>query len=322
MKPHIKYKKLSALIASSCLLFSCSIIPDMSKVEAFLTNSQDESSFEMEEAEGITNAKPSPSIEEQTTSIDELKVIIAKQNQRWEEAQPAISRLIELEQDISFLTEQFGNLNPVPDYGSQYNVPGGFTASTEQDVLSSGSTVRPSFNTVTTPAELTKINEKDDEPPSKFSGKNSTMPSNVAVAAPAKPVMGNNLKQANPSHLVSNSNDGVDDAKFTGGKLTPDSKQEQCDTSNYTIGNGFAIHLASFKSRASVTKSWDDFKGKAADITCNKLALNETVSVKGQTFYSLRFGPYSSKQEALKTCSAIKTFQSYCGVTNFKGETF
>ena len=276
----------------------------------------------MEEAEGITNAKPSPSIEEQTTSIDELKVIIAKQNQRWEEAQPAISRLIELEQDISFLTEQFGNLNPVPDYGSQYNLPGGFDDSTEQNILGSDNAVRPSFDALSTPAELTKINENDDEQSAKFSAEDSSLSTNVAVVAPAKPVMGNNLKQANRSNLVDNSSGGVDDAKFKGGALTPSSMQGPCNTGNHSIGDGYAIHLASFKSKKSVMQSWNDFKGKAANITCNKLALNETVNVKGQTFYSLRFGPYASKQEALKTCSAIKTFQNYCGVTSFKGETF
>jgi hypothetical protein len=94
---------------------------------------------------------------------------------------------------------------------------------------------------------------------------------------------------------------------------------QACDS--ITQGQGYAMHVASFKNKTSAKTLLRDLIDKVnQNYTCQREGFIATVYVDGQTFFSARIGSFHSKLDATAACNKVKKYASYCGVTKNKGE--
>lgn len=87
-----------------------------------------------------------------------------------------------------------------------------------------------------------------------------------------------------------------------------------------TLSGSFALHLVSYSSASKANDGWSDLNNKIADITCDRGARLQEVSVNNKTFYSVRVGPYDSDKDARAVCSLIAKRGHYCGVSEYVGD--
>ncbi|MGB3725130.1 MAG: SPOR domain-containing protein [Glaciecola sp.] len=84
-------------------------------------------------------------------------------------------------------------------------------------------------------------------------------------------------------------------------------------------GGKHSIHLASYITKANAISGWNKLMNKHDSLLCNLTPKLANVSVKGTDYLSLRVGPLSDKTTALKLCAAIKATGDYCASAEYHG---
>lgn len=257
------------------------------------------------------NIQHTRQIQELTKDIEELKSL-----------KPQLVKLIEYENEFSYIFEQLETLN------------------------------RPMENTniaTVQSADLIKL-PSDDVMINNNNAMSSTTPTTITSTALRRPSV---MQNSRPQQVVLESNTGANveigvaddkfksmaqtsvqsnetiDAKFASlasENTTPqDTKSKiigrlpaQADTCKSPTGE-FAIHLVSYSTEQQANKGWADLNSKVADITCNRRARLQEVIVRDKTFYSVRVGPYDSDKSAREICSLISQRGQYCGVSEYTG---
>lgn len=85
------------------------------------------------------------------------------------------------------------------------------------------------------------------------------------------------------------------------------------------IEGSFAIHLVSYSSMTQIPDGWRQLSPKINRLTCNRGAVVKQVEVKGKTFYSLRVGPYLTRDQVQNVCAEISKKGMYCAISTYEG---
>jgi hypothetical protein len=253
--------------------------------------------------------------------------------EEWETVRPALMRVVALEEDMQYLLQSMSEINETaPAF-----------AANEQSFQAVS--LEPQYETATVQNYDDATEFKQD----KFS-QNTIQSSNTANAEPAS-----NIKTLAAPRLTSlddsieekfaSQNTTLIDNKFSTQINTIDQtydtepKALHSDTSQETfvmnknepfdancaifagnkIGEGNAVHLISYKSKQLLSEGSRKIAKQFSDELCGKMPVFKEVLVNGERFYSMRFGPFVDKDEALTVCSSIKKSGQYCGVTDFDG---
>ncbi|WP_395342092.1 SPOR domain-containing protein [Ningiella sp. W23] len=94
---------------------------------------------------------------------------------------------------------------------------------------------------------------------------------------------------------------------------------EKVTDERLSTDRAFAVHLVSMRQAQMLNNAWVSINQQYSNFFPQKTPLAQKVNVKGETYYSLRIGPFS-KNEAGSVCSEIKSSGEYCGVLAYEGE--
>jgi hypothetical protein len=108
-----------------------------------------------------------------------------------------------------------------------------------------------------------------------------------------------------------------DNYKHSNNLKTATVEHQKCESSSQNKQIG--IHLISLRDENKVNKAANDLLKKFSTELCATVKVNNVV-VKGENYFSVRFGPYLSKQEAQDACTSIRLQGQYCGLTEFVGQ--
>lgn len=264
---------------------------------------------------------------------DELKELVQAHIDEYESTKPSIERLVELEGDLRVLVAQ------IADY--QLNIeedkPEGLAEVTdEQDdnlpvaiqpanrLPAIGELVASSVDSDDSNVLITNeddINENiiENTLPSKELENTATLINGVVVLSTPDAAIKPPMTEVEPM---------IDTPSDMGGiksyvSITSPASEEAFSTcpprSVQTNANQFGVHVSSFKYPALLKGGWENAV-KAYPNLCDKGAVYKTVAVQNHTFYSLRVGPYVTKDAAKKMCQALRQQKQYCRVTDFTGE--
>lgn len=254
---------------------------------------------------------------------DERAILVSQYIEEWQELKPTLNKVIALESELSYVLKELDKVDSSVE--TMTEVPKGFLQSFEKDMSGGSRLVDSSLQNSNTTTKQTPALESAE------------VTSNLGPASISQAAR-NNVKLASaqqvPQRLSDNVN-GVEqiDAKFSS-KPSPllensykavtavsRSNSKSCGNDSLSrIGEGFAVHLASYSKQASLAEGKNVFQGKYADHLCQKTAVVKAVSVKGRDFYSLRYGPYETRTEAQKVCNDIRIGSDYCTISQFEGE--
>ena len=96
---------------------------------------------------------------------------------------------------------------------------------------------------------------------------------------------------------------------------------DRCATGfNKKVEGNVALHLASYSKKDSLQKGWKMLFNQYKAVLCLRSARAEMVNVRGKNFFSLRVGPYTSRDEAIKDCRTLTNQGQYCAISQFSGE--
>ena len=297
------FKRNGLVIALTLAISACSILPDMSDIPFIGSNKAEEETQDLQPINFFGGDSESfvEELSEEARVAQELR-------SEWEAVRPSINRLIELESDLSFLIDQLNQSATGPDFTStpndrQFVVNDGTekfdtAIPTEQALLDLGQS-----SVQVQPVRSLTVNSGGVNQ-QKFNGSFEEQTSNVSSLPP-----------------VQTAKQEVNDNKFSG--LASNSPFSAVNSGTCpTIGNGegFSMHIASFKQRDKARSLLSEYKNRLMQgKPCGNTAMIAEVEVNGEVFFSARLGVFVSKEEALAACNAVKNIQSYCAVTRNQG---
>ena len=80
------------------------------------------------------------------------------------------------------------------------------------------------------------------------------------------------------------------------------------------------MQLVSISNVKMVEKSWSDIYKKNANILTAQQPLIEQVQVKNKTYYRIKAGKFSSKNEAVQVCNQLKKQSVSCMTSRYSGQ--
>lgn len=272
----------------------------------------------------------------------------------WAALKPEITRLIELEAELGFIVNELAKQdglnslqNPdmlLTEYTPQNMAP--MQDITPQDIVIEDDFVAAAQklgqanrnNIVVGQAMPIMDVPQDASIDTKFSAplKGSVMPQatankDVVVVDRTLPT-NNNLPATITSHIDSKFNRTYSNTSpktivgsipslqrnaSTASLSTASSLRDKCDVGSTT--NTIGVHLISIKDQAKVGQAAHELLNKFAGQLCSSFKVNNVV-VKGEQYFSIRFGPYLSEQDAQQACSSIRAKGQYCRPTEFVGQ--
>jgi hypothetical protein len=93
-----------------------------------------------------------------------------------------------------------------------------------------------------------------------------------------------------------------------------------CSMTKTAVGDGYALHLASYRSLDNALKGWESLSNKYSKELCGLVALTEKVSVNSKQFFSLRAGGFETKDVADDACAQLTNKNQYCRSIRFTGD--
>lgn len=270
-----------------------------------------------------------------TAFNNDVQLLVAE----WKELAPDLRRLVSLQHDLEYALGELEvpSYEEVPVYemddthvfshleeaekDAEKNAKPAYEKENVQEVLAAKGDAENEVDAFAPSRKLNNL-EVGQAPPilSKFSNK----PSEIT------------LEQAASSSMVSKALPREDaiDAKFSNVKYTapPPPKVDakslalerstecKAHTAGMTGSGKFAIHLASYSKMSSLNEGVATLRKSNENLFCRKLPVYKTLTVNNKQFYSLRLGPYNSKDEANKECEEYSRTNGYCSVTAFEGD--
>lgn len=320
-------------------LTSCSSLPDYLKFgDKNLTNNV----AGLQSESGIMDN--SQSQQYNSNKVSQLSKELQSAVTEWQSLKPSINRLVEMENDLSYLLVQLGDVKSTPmleisndEITDTFVVAEKFEAEASAEVelakaapiidlkpSNSLASIRPTI--MPSAVDSSTIAMKQD----KFSSANqisSVTQAPITYKGNVDKVAINKFANGEQGNQIIKQ--GVEADKFTT-SAEPSSFSEknivisgsancQRAESNTIVSDGIAIHIASFKSHKLAEDSLSKFESQYRDIACNKSPVIKQVIVKNVTYHSARLGPYLNRKEAEAACRAVRTVQSYCAITDFEG---
>ena len=242
-------------------------------------------------------------------SLDNEK--IKEYVQELETMRPQLLKVIEMEQDLSFMIEQiasFSSLDNKARYIQDFN-----QSQEELKGIDSGDFSSDPFIVANTP------NDSQDALVSTDAGSQNVR----LVAAPTISKFSDvnsatNLKTL-PIPTNNNATSAVTevDSKFS--QLERKANEPDIIEALVETKDQSGIHLVSVSKKSNLPDFWNNMLSKYPDILADKRPLVELVNVNGKQFYSLRVGPYSNDLAKLE-CKRLSADGTYCGVVNYQGQ--
>jgi hypothetical protein len=94
----------------------------------------------------------------------------------------------------------------------------------------------------------------------------------------------------------------------------------QCTANKSNVGDGYALHLASYSSLDNAIAGWEKLSNTFYSQLCGLVAVTEQVSVNKKRFFSLRAGGFETKEMADDACANFTSKNQYCRSIRFTGE--
>ncbi|PKG37800.1 SPOR domain-containing protein [Psychromonas sp. Urea-02u-13] len=82
----------------------------------------------------------------------------------------------------------------------------------------------------------------------------------------------------------------------------------------------YTVQLVSISNVKMVEKSWSDIYKKNANVLTDHQPLIEQVQVKNKTYYRIKTGKFSSKNEAVQVCNQLKKQSVSCMASVYSGQ--
>lgn len=297
------------------------------------------------------NGKPQSKAMQNTIAISKAEETDKKLNsliKEWDAVKSDINRIIELEAELGFIVEELNkqdSLNSLNQENialveytpeSMPEVNSGDPIHSDQDFVSTAQEIGKGSNTVVGQAapiiNVASVLEVD----SQFSSQSSKQPTNRLGSN----ISSENRLQQNEVLRMDNKFSQISDNKLQSstfqtasivGELPSDRVMNNKGDANNTllagercslssIDKSIGIHLISLKDEKKVNKAANELLNKFSAQLCGTYKVNN-VLVKGEQYYSVRFGPYTNREEAQKACSSIRAEGQYCGLADFVGQT-
>jgi hypothetical protein len=237
---------------------------------------------------------------------NEHKRLINQYIDEWETLKPSINRVLALEDELTYAIQALEDSNFLENnvVASELpELPPAFLANnTNQSTVVNTNNIKVDSTALTFTTKDTYGTSMD----AKFTSVKQNTKIKVGAAKP----LGDISENANETD------------KFSRGNSTISySASQPCGHKDYVAdGKTFAVHLASYSKKGNAVAGQQSFLSKYNNELCEKMAVLKSVDVKGTNYYSLRFGPYFSTQEAQSICSRFKKQKDYCSVSRFDGE--
>lgn len=253
----------------------------------------------------------------------------------WQAVKSDINRIIELESELGFIVNELAKQDSLNSLHSP-NIQ--LTEYTPQSMPQSGQ-----GESIDNDSDFIVAIEKLNETPivgsalplmddtqimdSKFSSQGNVVENSnkqiIASSSSAEPTLSINSLQVQNLSLPDNKasiigplpKDSTD--KNSINLKTAVAVHQKCELSSQT--NQIGIHLISLKDENKVNKAANDLLKRFSSELCATVKVNNVV-VKGENYFSVRFGPYLNKQEAQDACTSIRSQGQYCGLAEFVGQ--
>ena len=291
------------------------------------------------------NGKPQSKAMQNTIAIAKVEETDKKLDtliKEWDAVKSDINRIIELEAELGFIVNELNkqdSLNSLhkenialvqytPDSMPEVNL--GNPIDSDKNFVSPAQEIAKGTNTKVGQAAPIINMSNDADVGSKFSSQSSNKLVN-GLAATTSP--DNRLEQNEALRMDNKFSQNSDNKQLSSnyqtasivGELPSDrinsnegEASERCSLSS--IDESIGIHLISLKDEKKVNKAANELLSKFSAQLCGAYKVNN-VLVKGERYYSVRFGPYINRQEAQKACSSIRAEGQYCGLADFVGQT-
>lgn len=317
------------------LLNGCSATPSEWFFTSASENSEDLSMSDNRDSINLENSQKLIEEARDTATEKKLDALLAE----WQAVKSDINRVIELESELGFIINELtkqDSLNSLQEpsiqlaeYTPQSMPETGQGEFIESDADFAVAAQQLSQNPIV--GSAMPLMDDSNVMDSKFSSQvNSLDITN-------KQIMANNISTNKPlsDDKFSNSDNGqpfslaVNKTSIVGSlpsanpyENSPDLKMATIDNQKCELSsqnNQIGIHLISLKDEGKVSKAANDLLKKFSAELCTTIKVNNVV-VKGENYFSVRFGPYLSKQEAQDACTSIRSQGQYCGLTEFVGQ--
>lgn len=301
------------------------MLPDKLKYNANETNKSKKDQNQISPSSINTALKQSES-EQQRQNINNFV-------EEWESLKPAILRVVALEEDMKFL---LATMQDIADVGPVYAANQPLIDFEEEQVQSfenaepieyDTAQVLPKnkfFNNRNVISNSIQDNTLIDDKFSSAAGEVVVLPAPRLLADDSSEMTGmvdvNQLSDQDDKFTYPSDYDVQSKMIEQPAKQLADIVgQVDCSLTNLDIGKGLAIHLVSYKSKNRLLSGSQKLSAQFSDVLCGKTPVFKEVIVDNTKFYSMRFGPYNNKTEAVRACSSIRQTGQYCGITQFDG---
>lgn len=210
---------------------------------------------------------------------------IAKQLQELEQMKPGLKRLVAMEGDLKSLIEQ---LNAMVD-----------TATTVSSDVQSDNTIVATYEQKKIDEKIVQQNSFEPTKAKVKQGITSSVKEQVVTTEETEP---QNIRQPEP--VVAELHN---------------QQQEALTAPVYTAEPQYGAQLASLTNPSQLESTWEKFRRKHVVLDDAGVVFEKTTNTRGD-YYRVKAGPYQTRIEAKKICSALKSQGQDCIVTEIKNE--
>lgn len=290
-------------------------------------------------------------IQQQIEQLEEVYTLqqVSRKVQALEQLRPDINRIIEMENDLAYLTNILENSEAMNNNGTidGPSLPSIETVVSESSFLNDQNSQNslPNFEADNSSVVVNAVapimissdagiyDIEDSAIDAKFSSSINDTDSQF-MSANQKPLdKFSSVSNSDDNQMIdskfSNSGSLVANQSFASNQYTQSSPQdivakvEQANIDSCFISGSvdsqYSVHLASYSTESSAKKGWQLLSEKHKGLLCNLSAKVTDVSVNGKQFLSLRVGPLANQQSVKQLCSAIKATGDYCASAEYSG---
>lgn len=255
---------------------------------------------------------PEPINQDINTSIyaveeDRVNADIEDLKNELAQMKPSINRLITLETELTELLDTIRQVDQIPALYTESNGP-----------LSNqfSNTDAPSPYKFLSPNTTSSVKNTVDKFSQTSNNDVADKFSQVSVGK-AQPLLNQNTAPKRIAALPLVKQLPINTDKFSSNEVTTfTSIESPNECPSISEGQGYAMHIASFKNKNSAEKLLQEaIVAINRNNICQRQPIIANVVVKGQTYFSARIGSFLSKADVSDACGKYRQYLSYCGVT-------